>query len=471
MKHIFSFFLSLAAVTLVTAHPQSISFGNGGKTKDDPIPPRRPANTIGERLGLIGDLLDLSLTGETSAALQDVPAGRVPPRSGGDDHAQCCCVPNNQRCEDAFGRENEDLVGQGLIDPRLTNQVLSGDIGNRIANRPGSGPSQPLESCPRGQKVCCFRTDLDLSNNIRSGQCTQPSVPFEHWEQVRCRSENGNSNNRRQCGTRDFRPARGLQHGESSPGEFPFTCILLSGTNDFIGTCALIPSGSHNDNDIGRVKVITAAHKLKDLQEYDELVVRVGEWDASGFNRPETIKHENYTVQRILKHPQMSSKRLSNDLAILYTVNPIRLSSNVNTACLPTCREQFDYTFSNNSGSRCWVAGWGKDEHNGDFQFIQHKVDLPLMDDQTCEPKLQAGLEKQKPGQGRKFSLHRSEICAGGEVGKDACTGDGGSPLVCEAESGRWTVVGLVAWGIGCASDIPGVYVRVAEFQRWIDLN
>merc|ERR1719391_1879950 len=29
-------------------------------------------------------------------------------------------------------------------------------------------------------------------------------------------------------------------------------------------------------------------------------------------------------------------------------------------------------------------------------------------------------------------------------------------------QSGRWTVVGLVTWGVGCASDVPGVYASLA---------
>lgn len=38
-------------------------------------------------------------------------------------------------------------------------------------------------------------------------------------------------------------------------------------------------------------------------------------------------------------------------------------------------------------------------------------------------------------------------MCAGGEPGKDACTGDGGAPLMCEV-AGQHYITGLVAWGI-----------------------
>merc|ERR1712130_131230 len=58
-------------------------------------------------------------------------------------------------------------------------------------------------------------------------------------------------------------PARGLQHGEASPGEFPWTCLVLNQNNDFIGSCAVIPNDSSNNNGRGTRKVVTAAHKLK----------------------------------------------------------------------------------------------------------------------------------------------------------------------------------------------------------------
>ncbi len=36
-------------------------------------------------------------------------------------------------------------------------------------------------------------------------------------------------------------------------------------------------------------------------------------------------------------------------------------------------------------------------------------------------------------------------------------------------DSGRWTVVGITSWGIGCAAvEHPGMYTHVSLFSDWI---
>ena len=116
---------------------------------------------------------------------------------------------------------------------------------------------------------------------------------------------------------------------------------------------------------------------------------------------------------------------------------------------------------------RCWVAGWGKDGKDGQFQVIQNKVDVPLMPRGECQDKMKAALGRDV---GRDFVLSPSEICAGGEQGKDACDGDGGAPLVCQSkDNNRWHVVGLVTWGVDCARrGVPGVYANIYHMLDFI---
>jgi len=474
-RHLLAFAVAFAT-TSTAAEPQNLLQGlvqaAGNIVKD--VVNRQNSGSVNTRLGLLATDLGLDPTASSgsnsnsnSNSSPQLSSDLTDASSNGNSFSgrqqqQCCCEPLGSTCDVA----GPDLVGGGLIDARRTTRKPR--IGTRIVNRPSA--SIPQKSCPTGQKTCCYDANIDLS--IFGKTCVNPQTANQNipWTQG-CRENQPQG--RKQCGTRNFnRPVSGLSHGQTSPGEFPWTCLLLNQNNDFIGTCALVPNDFSNNNNAPVRKVLTAAHKLKAIAERDLLKVRVGEYDASGFNDPETQTHEEYTVTRILKHPQMSNTRLSNDLAILYVDRNINLNHPyVNTACYPSCDNQFDFKFSNGTGVRCYVAGWGKDEADGSFQFIPRKVDLPLVDDRSCQTGLQNALNKNRPGAGNRFSLHPSEICAGAEIGKDACTGDGGSPLVCQAKSGRWTVVGLVAWGVGCASDVPGVYVKISHFRDWINAN
>ncbi|CAB0017364.1 unnamed protein product, partial [Nesidiocoris tenuis] len=49
--------------------------------------------------------------------------------------------------------------------------------------------------------------------------------------------------------------------------------------------------------------------------------------------------------------------------------------------------------------------------------------------------------------------------------------GDGGGPLICPTGSSpsQYFQAGIVAWGINCGGEMPGVYVSVAKFKNWID--
>jgi len=456
--------LLLLAVTVSSMPQTNFQFGSSVPNRkifirgDAQQTPRGPVGTsanpeVIEESGIEGRVPgEEAFTSPEVVIIEDIP-----------DEETCCCIPVSDQCQEEEPEEELDLVGLGLINPR-------------IVNRPAT--ASPSTTCPAGYQVCCRPASaapgVDMSVFGRSAcipptkQVAEPWVQGCQETQVYGETITGV----KACGTQEFSPVAGLGHGETSPGEFPWTCLILNQNNDFIGSCAIIPNDSTNKNEQGVRKVITAAHKLNDVQATDVLKIRVGEYDASGFKAPETEIHEEYTVTRVLKHPGFNPARLSNDIALLFVDRNINMfHPYVNTACLPSCEEQFDFQFSNSSGVRCWVAGWGKNEFDGSFQFLQRKVDVPLVNNAQCNADLRSALNSQSSGVGDRFSLHTSEVCAGGEVGKDACTGDGGSPLVCQARSGRWTVVGLVTWGVGCAEQLPGVYVRVSQFREWIDNN
>ncbi|XP_046431660.1 phenoloxidase-activating factor 2 isoform X1 [Neodiprion fabricii] len=247
------------------------------------------------------------------------------------------------------------------------------------------------------------------------------------------------------CGRRKI-PLTTQAPGIASYGAYPWQAALLMPNNNYIGSGVLLDSNN----------VLTAAHKVATLSN-NGFKVRLGEWDAQSLS--EQYPYQEYNVAKVFVHPSFNAQNLQNDVAIirLSSTVPISSSPGISTICPPTGMPA--------AQTRCWVSGWGKNAFgpNGAYQSIMKEVDVPILDQGNCENRLRG------TRLGQFFNLSRdSFMCAGGEANKDACTGDGGSPLVCQIQ-GQWQLVGLVAWGIGCAmSGVPGVYVNVPNYLTWI---
>lgn len=193
-------------------------------------------------------------------------------------------------------------------------------------------------------------------------------------------------------------------------------------------------------------------------EDHNSLIARAGEWDTQT-NR-ESFPFVESNVASIVRHEKYNKWKRINNIALLFLETPIERSKHINTICLPPPNMNFD-------SSRCFVTGFGQDKFGdeGTHQPILKKIEMLVVEKQRCQEMFR------KTRLGQTFELHESVICAGGEAGKDVCTGDGGSPLVCPVpgNEGQYYQAGIVSWGIGCGkANVPGAYTNVAFFADWI---
>jgi len=193
---------------------------------------------------------------------------------------------------------------------------------------------------------------------------------------------------------------------------------------------------------------LTAMHCV---QGATNLVVSVGEHNIR--DNVETIQPQTIEVSSVIKRADYSESDVNNDIAILRLETEVVFNNNVVPACLPT--DTRDYT-----GYSAYVSGWGTTSEGGSTSNVLREVEQIILS--NTDPICVTGSQDSP--------VPNSKMCAY-KQGTDSCQGDSGGPLVVQ-EDGRWTVVGVVSYGIGCArTGYSGVYARVNNYLDWINQN
>ncbi|XP_044133564.1 transmembrane protease serine 11C-like [Bufo gargarizans] len=191
--------------------------------------------------------------------------------------------------------------------------------------------------------------------------------------------------------------------------------------------------------------LVTAAHCFSSSRDVNSWTVVLGTISlstGSGLKLQNIIIHENYT-----------SGEYQNDITLLQLSSPVKFTPYIQPVCLPDALDIFP------DNSSCYVSGWGTLTDGGSLASVLQQAELKIINSKLCSNYQMYG-----------YLIKPSMICAGYIEGKiDSCQGDSGGPLVALQSNNRWSLIGIVSFGYGCALPMkPGVYTKVTYFRSWI---
>jgi secreted trypsin-like serine protease len=197
--------------------------------------------------------------------------------------------------------------------------------------------------------------------------------------------------------------------------------------------------------------ILTAAHCV-DGEDPTRLAVVVGDHTRNAAVNPSRVTLD---VTKIVVNENYGPALSRNDIALLQTTQTIAFNENVAPVCAPD--SALDYAYYK---SQC--SGWGTLVSGGACcpQTLQY-VTLNVTTNTFCDAVYSTRITDDM-------------VCASDNVGgtqRDSCQGDSGGPLTIKEADGTFRLVGIVSWGIGCASGYPGVYARVPYFNDWVTSN
>ncbi|XP_041981736.1 CLIP domain-containing serine protease 14D-like [Aricia agestis] len=339
-----------------------------------------------------------------------------------------------------------------LADAQFGSISISTDISPRSDNAIGSNcpvntTCVPISSCP-------------ILDGLMDFACFSSDKYFHRLNELTCGSANDEdyvccpscdcgrvySPGAPQCG-------RSMVQGTDYSGIGAHPWVARIGfTNKESGNVRFACSGSI----ISQKVVLTAAHcALAKPEGYKLSTVVVGEWDIGRspdcndlFCAPPT---QAIKVGSVLVHPGYEQKIFRHDIALIVLQEDIKFT----VTAAPICLNDKPEVVIDEQAS---LVGWGKLSGQNNMVGRQQQLQVPLKPLESCEQVF-----------GESVPIHEGQICAGGEAGRDACSGFGGAPLLLNRD-GSYYQIGIVSFGSeNCGNEgVPSVYTNVAHYHRWI---
>uniref|UniRef100_A0A182Y9G7 Peptidase S1 domain-containing protein n=1 Tax=Anopheles stephensi TaxID=30069 RepID=A0A182Y9G7_ANOST len=228
---------------------------------------------------------------------------------------------------------------------------------------------------------------------------------------------------------------------ETTVNEFPMMAALIDVKTKTVICGATIVTNNY---------ALTAAHCLLQRTTTDTVLL-VGDHNIK--TGSDTSFSQVYIVAQFMSHPSFTVKPVSNDIALVRTQQPIQYNAAVGPACLP-----WSYTSQSFEGRTVEATGWGDLDFGGPRADALNKVQLGVIGNSDCSRRLGVTVPYQ-------------QLCTF-TANRDTCQADSGGPLFyTNPATGLLYNVGIVSFGIACATDKPSVNTRVTEFLDWIMVN
>ncbi|XP_055381373.1 serine protease Hayan-like [Condylostylus longicornis] len=208
---------------------------------------------------------------------------------------------------------------------------------------------------------------------------------------------------------------------------------------------------------ISRQYVLTAAHCCDFGGEHPTHV----ELGAIDLRKKSGMDEEGSMIEKIdevIIHPYYRDESYYYDIGLLKLVETIRFSFKIRPVHLwPLENIPYQYAFA---------CGYGATTFGKVFTNVLTEMNLDLIGNEDCNKELP--LLEETP-----FGVLDNQICAKDLDGiVDTCQGDSGGPLQLNLPGRRrprFSLVGIISYGVFCGSSYPGVYTRVFSYLSWIE--